>query len=91
MNKVLVEQDPSPMKLEVLGVDDWPVAREAVGVSKREYTVSETSYIIEGSGEIKIPDNESVSFSAGDLVTVMPETCCIWNITEAIERHYSKG
>lgn len=91
MNKVLVEQDPSPMKLEVLGVDDWPVAREAVGTSERNYQQSETSYILEGSGKIEIQGDQPVSFSAGDLVTVMPETCCVWNITEAIERHYSKG
>ncbi|MGI9316174.1 MAG: cupin domain-containing protein, partial [bacterium] len=65
--------------------------REAIGVSKREYPQSETSYILEGSGEIQFSDDESVSFIAGDLVTVMPETSCIWNITEAIERHYSKG
>lgn len=91
MNKVLVEQNPSPMKLEVLGVDEWPLTREAIGTSERNYSQSETSYILEGSGEIQVPNEETISFTAGDLITVMPETCCIWYITEEIERHYYKG
>ena len=91
MNKVLVEQNPSPMKLEVLGIDDWPVTRDAIGTSERNYPQSETSYILEGSGEIRVPNNETISITAGDLITVMPETRCVWNITEEIERHYYKG
>ena len=91
MSKVLIEQNPSPMKLEVLGVDDWPVTREAIGTSERHYPYSETSYIIEGSGEIRVLNEETISFTAGDLITVMPETRCIWYITEEIERHYYKG
>lgn len=79
------------MKLEVLGVDDWPVAMEPVGTTERMVEVTETSYILAGTGEISAPGEPPVSFSPGDLVTVMPHTLCVWNITEAIERHYNKG
>ena len=91
MNQVLVEQDPSPMKLEVLNVDDWPLVREPPGTSDRSYLHTETSYIVEGTGQIEVSGGETVRISEGDLVTVMPHTQCTWNITEAIERHYYKG
>ena len=91
MTQVLVEHDPSPMKLEVMQVDDWPCVKEPEGQFERDYSSSETSYIAEGAGNIELADGSVVMFGAGDLLTVMPETCCVWNITEAIERYYSKG
>ena len=91
MSAVLVEQFPSPMKLEVLGVDDWPIANQPVGTTEHHTDVTETSFIVSGAGEITVKGEDPVSFTAGDLVTVMPQTHCVWNITEAIERHYYKG
>ena len=91
MNQVLVEHDPSPMKLEVMQVEDWPCVREPTSVNPRQYQDTETSYIVEGAGEIELPDGTRVKFSEGDLITVMPDTECVWHITEAIERHYAKG
>jgi len=91
VKQLLVEHDPSPMKLEVLNVDHWPLVHEPEGVVHRSTKNSETSYIVSGSGEISTPAGESVSFVEGDLITVMPDTQCTWNITEAIERHYYNG
>lgn len=79
------------MKLEVLGVDDWPMIRESPGDSERHYPSTETSYIARGGGHIHVKDEEPQGFSAGDLITVLPDTLCVWYITEAIERYYSKG
>ena len=91
MSAILVEQSPSPMKLEVLGVDDWPIVTEPVGTTERYNEDTETSFIADGAGEITVKDEDPVAFATGDLVTVMPHTRCVWNITEAIERHYYKG
>ena len=79
------------MKLEVLNVDDWPLINEAVGEIVRHCAETETSFVIDGTGRVEVEDGEPVSFSAGDLVTVLPDTRCTWHITEAIERHYYKG
>ncbi len=79
------------MKLEVLNVEDWPLVKEPVGRVARSHDHTETSYILEGAGNIIAADDDPVYFRAGDLVTVMPETQCVWNITEEIERHYAKG
>jgi hypothetical protein len=91
LSRVLIENSPSPLKLEVLGVDDWPVAMEPAGESERYCPHTETSYIESGAGHILVEGDTPLEFAAGDLVTVMPDTRCVWNITEAIERHYYKG
>ncbi len=89
--QVLVEQAPSPMKLEVLNVEYWPVIKEPAGISERHYAETETSFIVAGAGEIAVEGQATVKFTAGDLVTVLPETQCLWHVTAAIERHYCKG
>ncbi len=91
MNGVLIESDPSPIKLEVLGVEDWYLVKEQVGQRSHLESRTETSYIVEGSGTITDEDGHQHPFMEGDLVTIMPNTECRWHITEAIERHYSNG
>ena len=91
MNDILIEHDPSPMKLEVLGVEDWPVCSEAVSVAERLYARTETTYIVQGCAEITPQGGETVVINPGDLVTFMPESRCTWKITEAMERHYCAG
>ena len=91
MNSILVEHDPSPMKLEVLGMEDWPLSREPVSVQEKSYRQTETTFILEGRAEITRQDGETIAIQPGDLVTFMPEARCTWTITEAIERHYRKG
>jgi hypothetical protein len=91
LTQVLVEKDPSPMKLEVLYVEEWPVAIDSVGSSAHVYPITETSYILEGEGEIEAIGEDAVLVGAGDLVTILPDTTCTWTITKEIQRHYSKG
>ena len=91
MSSVLIEHDPSPMKLEVLGVEDWPVCNDAVSLQEKTYDQTESTFIIQGRAEITPRDEKTIVINPGDLVTFLPETCCMWNITEAMERHYRKG
>ncbi len=91
MPRVLLEKSPSPMKLEVLGVEVWPLTHHPVARWDRYLQQTETSYIVSGAGEIRVQNEDPVQFTAGDLITVMPDTECVWHITEAIERHYKKG
>ena len=88
---VLVEHDPSPMKLEVLGVDDWSISIDAVSVQEKTHAHTETHYILRGRAEITPQDGQTVVVRAGDLVTCMPDARCRWKITEALERHHRKG
>ncbi len=91
MKRILIERDPSPIKLEVLNVDDWALISEPVGVTERQYKNTETSYIIEGAGKIEVKGGEDVFFIEGDLLTILPDTTCIWNVTETTERNCKQG
>ena len=79
------------MKLDILGVDDWPVRHEPVGVHHRQVEASETYYVVEGEAEIRAAGEEPVRVSGGDLLTILPGTACVWHITKEIELHCSNG
>lgn len=91
MSRILVEHDPSPMKLEVLGVEDWPIATRPVSSGPLEYNQTETMYIVEGSADLTADGQDPVSIAEGDLVTIMPGTRCHWTITLEIVCHYRTG
>lgn len=87
MSQALKESDPSPMKLEILGVEDWPLVINAVGQMETRTTVTETSYIAEGAAEITAEDGAVTAVGAGDLLTLLPDGQFRWTITKEIHRH----
>ena len=91
MPNILIEKAPSPMKLEIMGVDDWQTERWEPGVHFEFCSIVQTNHIACGCGSISVADEGEYDFDEGDLITVMPETECQWNITEAIERFYKNG
>ena len=91
MTQVLVEKYPSPMKLEVLNVDDWPILQHEAGRFETCEERTETSLIVEGEAEIQVDGEQPVVIREGDLVTILPGTRCSWHITKAIKRHHSLG
>ena len=88
MSDILIERDVSPLKLEVLGVEDWAMRREEVASSERAFAQTETTYIVSGRAEIILPDGELLEIDAGDLVTFLPDSRCVWKVIEAMERAY---
>ena len=91
MPSVLVEQNPSPMKLEVMGVEDWPLRVEPVGELDALADDAGTSYIVRGEATLQAADEDPVTVGEGDLVVILPGTCCRWTITKEIERHHANG
>ena len=55
MMQIYIEHDPSPMKLEVIGVYDWPI-----WILEGEIIVTP-----DGGEPVKIVENDLVSFPAG--------------------------
>ena len=87
-DQILVERKPSPMKLEVLGVYDWPIWRKEVSTFPWTYDQQETCYIVRGSFKV-IPDGgEPQEFSRGDLITFPAGLSCTWEISKDVEKHY---
>ena len=77
---ILVESDPSPMKLEVLGVDEWEIAVREPATFTREYDHTETCYILAGEACITPRNGDPVWVGEGDLVTLLPGLVCTWFI-----------
>ncbi len=81
MNQILVEHAPSPMKLEVLNVENWPMTQKPVGEhASSAVTVSQTFYIEEGDAVIVIEGEQPIEVSSGDLLTILPGKDCEWHV-----------
>ncbi|MCY4150168.1 MAG: cupin domain-containing protein [Gammaproteobacteria bacterium] len=89
MTHILIEYKPSPMKLEILNVEDWPVVHKPVGMHPSSVTASETYYIEEGDAEITVDGEEPVRASRGDLLTIMPGKGCIWHVKSEMTMYKS--
>lgn len=91
MSKILVEHDPSPMKLEVMGVEDWPIWTKEASTFQWYYEQTETCYLLEGDVIVKPDAGEPVHLRAGDFVTFLAELSCTWEIRAPVKKHYRLG
>ncbi|MFQ5755541.1 MAG: cupin domain-containing protein [Acidiferrobacterales bacterium] len=91
MTKILVEHDPSPMKLEVMGVEGWPVWSKEVSIFSCSYDQTETCYLLEGDVIVTPEQGDPVRIRAGDLVTFLSDLSCVWDIRSAVRKHYRLG
>ncbi|GMQ91760.1 MAG: cupin domain-containing protein [Gammaproteobacteria bacterium] len=90
--KITYERNPSPAKLDVMGVYDWPIWSKEASTFPWTYEQKETCYILEGE-VIVTPDDggEPVHLQAGDLVTFASGLSCTWDIRQDIQKHYDFG
>ena len=88
---ILVEHQPSPAKLEVLGVDHWPVWRKGPGAFPWRYGESETCYVLSGRFTVTPEGGGTQRFKRGDLIRFPAGLACTWDIAEAVEKHYRLG
>ncbi len=91
MDSILHEHNPSPMKLDVMGVDVWPIWKKEVSTFPWTYDQSETCYILEGRVIVTPDGGKPVELGRGDLVTFPAGMSCTWEILEPIKKHYSFG
>lgn len=89
MKSILCEHRPAPMKLEVLGVYDWPVWKKEASRFPWTYDQQETCYFIRGKVIVTPDGGEPQTFGRGDLVTFPPGLSCTWEILEPVEKHYA--
>lgn len=91
MSKILVEHDPSPMKLEVLGVESWPTWTKEVSTFPWTYEQTEMCYFLEGEVIVTPQSGDPVRMGAGDLVTFLVELRCTWQVLSPVKKHYRLG
>ena len=82
------EHKPSPAKLEVLGVDDWPLWKKEPSAFPWHYTKTETCYVQRGRFVVTPDGGEPLAFVRGDLISFPAGLSCVWEILEPVEKHY---
>lgn len=88
-NKLInVEHNPSPAKLAVLGVEDWPIWTKEVSCFNWTYETNETCYILEGEVLVTPEGGTPVKIISGDLVHFAATLSCTWDIRSPIKKHY---
>ena len=86
--QILLERNPSPAKLDVVGVYDWPIWRKEACEFPWTYDRQETCYILRGKFTVTPDGGEAQSFKRGDLITFPKGMSCTWTIHADVEKHY---
>ncbi len=89
MQKISIEHHASPAKLDILGIDGWPVWNKEVSRFDWHYEREEVCYILDGEATVTPSDGEAVTITRGDLIHFPAGMSCVWEITTAIEKHYT--
>lgn len=91
MDDILLERNPSPAKLEVMGVYDWPIWTKEISTFPWTYESRETCYFLEGDVIVTPEGSEPVHMGEGDLVTFPVGMACTWEIRAPVRKHYNLG
>lgn len=79
-----------PTEQEVSRCKTWPIWTCEPSSFDWSYTEKETCLILEG--KVTVTDRHgSVSFGPGDLVIFPQDLDCVWNVEEAVRKHYNFG
>lgn len=77
-----------PSKEEIEKYKTWPIWTCQPSTFDWQYTQSETCYVIEGKVTVK-DDSNSVTFGPGDLVVFPDGLECVWQVKQAVKKHYN--
>ncbi len=81
----------SPAECDRLGVKQWPIWTKDASTFDWGYDEAETCYLLTGRVTVTPNGGEPVSFGAGDLVTFPAGMACVWEIHDAVKKHYRFG
>ena len=88
MNKIKVENNPSPERLKELGVTSWPIWEKEASEFPWEYDEQETCYFLEGDVVVTPDAGDPVKIRKGDLVIFPKGVTCTWKIKKDVRKHY---
>jgi hypothetical protein len=79
-----------PTAAQMAEAKTWPIWEHAAETFEWYYTQKEKCLILEGLVSVRSMDGkESVSFGAGDWVEFPNDLECVWDIKEAVRKHYN--
>jgi uncharacterized cupin superfamily protein len=88
MSLITVEHNPSPVKLDAMGIDSWPIWTKDVSTFGWTYDTKEVCYILEGEAIVTPDGGEPVTVKARDLVNFAKGLSCTWQVVSPIRKHY---
>jgi len=85
--KDVIVRKPTPA--DTAAAKNWPVWEHAADTFEWFYTQKEKCLILQGRVTVRSMDGkDSVSFGAGDWVEFPKDLECVWEIKEAVRKHY---
>ena len=91
MSSIIVDSAPDQIKLDSLGVYDWPIWTKEASEFPWYYGEQETCLFLEGRVEVIPEGGEPVRMGKGDLVVFPKGMACTWKILEDVRKHYHFG
>lgn len=80
------------MKLDVMGVDEWPLHQSGPARFERSYRETETCYVVSGEAVITPHGGEDpVCLQEGALVILLPGLTCTWELRGEFSMHHRAG
>ena len=77
-------------EIEQSGITSWPIWECDISTFDWTYADKETCYLLEGEVTVKT-DEQTISFSAGDIVVFPAGLSCVWEVTKPVRKHYQFG
>ena len=90
MSEIKIER-PNETELKKLDIFNWPIWEKEVSRFDWHYDQQETCYLLSGKVMVTAKDGAAVNFGAGDLVVFPAGLSCVWDIQEAVRKHYKFG
>ena len=88
-SEIQVIRQPDEDFLRKKGVFDWPTWGCETSRFPWTYYESESCYLLEGNVVVTPSDGRTaVSFQKGDYVTFPSGLACVWDVKEAVLKHY---
>ena len=85
--KITVER-LQPEEIEGRGIHSWPIWEKEVSRFDWHYDQIEECLLLEGDVEVQTTEG-TVHFGKGDFVTFPKGLSCVWNIRQAVRKHYN--
>ncbi len=76
-------------ELKERGVLSWPIWEKEISRFNWHYDDIEECYFMEGKVAVETKEGKRVEFGKGDFVTFPKGLSCVWDIKEAVRKHYN--
>lgn len=76
-------------QIEERGIKSWPIWEKEVSRFDWYYDSMEECLLLEGKVIVESENGERVEFAKGDFVTFPEGLSCVWDIKEAVKKHYN--